>query len=70
MPVLSRAINEQQDHIFMPVISQLSHRILQSLEFEDVIGDQIYINTDWSTHSITSDSTGNADVAQNFFRLM
>lgn len=69
MPVLSRAINEQQDHIFMPVISQLSHRILQSLEFEDVIGDQIYINTDWSTHSITSDSTGNADVAQNFFQV-
>ena len=69
MPVLARAINELTEHIFMPVISQLSHRILQSLEFDSVIGDQIYITTDWSAHSITSDSTGNADVAQNFFNV-
>ena len=69
MPVLTRAVTELTDHIFMPVVTQLSHRILESLEYSDVVGDQIYINSDWSTHSITSDHNDNANVGQTRFSV-
>ena len=69
MPVLTRSIPELVDHIFMPVCQQVSHRILHMLEYEDVVGDQIYINTDWSTHSVTHDKNDNANIGQTRFSM-
>lgn len=69
MPVLTRAVSELTNHIFMPVVTQLAHRILDSLEYSDVVGDQIYINSDWSTHSITSDHNDNANLGQTRFSV-
>lgn len=54
MPVLACATTGLPDHIYGPIVEQLSHRILESLDFQDVIGDKIYIKTDWTTHSQTS----------------
>lgn len=60
MPVLTQPISELTNHIFMPIIEQISHRLLASLNYADVIGNNIQINTDWSTHSKTSDDNDNA----------
>ena len=53
MVTVSRFISEQPDHIFMPVAQQLSHRILHMLGYEDIIGDNIMLSSEWSTHSKT-----------------
>lgn len=54
MPILSCAVEELPSHVFDPVIKQLTRRILDSLGCSEIIGDNIYINADWSTHSKTS----------------
>ena len=67
MPTLIRPVSELTNHIYMPVCKQLCHRILKALDYEDVIGDRIYINADWSTHSITFDKNDNANISQTRF---
>ena len=69
MPILSRPISEQTDHIFMPVAQQLSHRILNMLGYSDVIGDNIYLSSEWSTHSKTTNSKDNPRVAEDRFKI-
>lgn len=69
MPLLSQATKELTIHVFDPIIRQLVHRLLDSLSYTDVIGDQIYINTDWSTHSKTSDINNDALLGQQAFRV-
>ena len=68
MPVITRPISELTDHVFMPIVRQVSHRLLTTLGYAEVIGDQIYINADWSTHSDTS-SNDNANVGQTRFSV-
>ena len=68
MPILARPISEQTEHIFMPVAQQLSHRILHMLGYEDVIGDNIYLSSEWSSHSKTSNIEDNARIAENRFK--
>ena len=68
MPILARPITEQTEHIFMPVAQQLSHRILHMLGYEDVVGDNIYLSSEWSSHSKTSNIEDNARVAENRFK--
>lgn len=68
MPVLTRPISELTDHVFMPIVRQISHRLIKMLGYSDVIGDQIYINADWSTHSDTS-KNDNANVGQTRFTV-
>lgn len=65
MPIMTRPVSELTDHIFMPVVRQLAHRLLSSLGYSEIIGDQIYINTDWSAHSSIGTSDDNANVRQN-----
>ncbi len=65
MPILTRPISELTDHIFMPVCQQLSHRILDILGYADVVGDNIYINTEWSAHSKTSNTNDVPNVNKN-----
>ena len=69
MPTVSRTISELTDHIFMPVAQQLSHRILHMLGYEDVVGDNIYISSDWSAHSKTYNHDDNPRVAENRFKI-
>lgn len=54
MPVLRQPITGSTNYILFPIIRQISKRILDILDLADEIGDRIYINTDWSTHSKTS----------------
>ena len=68
MPILTRPISELTDHVFMPIVRQISHRLIKMLGYSDVIGDQIYINADWSTHSDTS-KDDNANVGQTRFTV-
>ena len=69
MPTIARALSEQTDHIFMPVAQQLSHRILNMLGYGDIIGDNIYLSSEWSTHSRTSNKDDNPRVAENRFKI-
>lgn len=69
MPILTRPISELPDHVFMPVCKQIGHRILTMLGFADIIGDNIYIKSEWSAHSHTSDKNDSARVAQDRFTI-
>ena len=69
MPALTCPVTELTTHVFGPVCQQLAHRILAALNYEDVVGDQIYINTDWSTHSVTGDANDNANLGQTRFSV-
>lgn len=69
MPVLSQVISETPEHVFRPIIEQLSHRILATLNYDEIIGDRIYIQTDWMTHSETADTNANPELSQEGFRV-
>lgn len=68
MPILARPLSEQTEHIFMPVAQQLSHRILHMLGYEDIVGDNIYLSSEWSSHSKTSNIEDNARISENRFK--
>lgn len=68
MPLLSQPVTELTQHIFNPVINQIVNRLVSLLGYTDVIGDQIYINTDWSTHTRTSSLSNNVLLGQQTFR--
>lgn len=65
MPVLAQPVTEITQHIFFPIIRQIANRLLVSLNLDQCIGDKIYINTDWSTHSKTSDINNNPMLGNN-----
>lgn len=69
MPRISCAVEETVNHIFYPVIQQLSHRLLDTLAYREIIGNAIYINTDWSTHSKTSNDENDAIVNRQALRI-
>lgn len=69
MPSITCAVAENADHIFQPIMLQLAHRLVDSLDLSSVIGDQIYIETDWSTHSKTSTIEQDAVVQGNQFAV-
>ena len=69
MPVLARPTTELTDHVFFPIIRTVSHRLLEFFDYTEEIGDRIYINTDWSTHSKTDDIQKNAMLGQQAFRV-
>lgn len=69
MPLISQAITEVQTHIYKPVIDQISHRVLRRLGYDKLIGDRIYINTDFTTHSHTSTLEGDAVIGPTAFRV-
>lgn len=69
MPILTCPILESVEHVFSPVVNQVTHRILQTLNVESIIGNNIFINADWSTHSATKDKVGNARVGMNVFNV-
>lgn len=60
--LLSQPISELTTHVFIPVIEETVHRILRTLNLTDVIGDNIYIDTGFTSHSITTDIDKNAIV--------
>lgn len=68
MPLLSQPITELTQHIYNPVIHQIVNRLLDLLGYTDIIGDQVYVNTDWSTHTRTSSLNNNVFLGQQTFR--
>ena len=54
MPLITCGILENVDHIFHPIVKQVAHRLVDSLNLTYIIGDEIYIDSNWSTHSKTS----------------
>lgn len=69
MPIITKPVSELTQHVLTPLIQQMSHRILDFLSYSDVIGDQIFIDTDWTTHSKTSDINGNVIPGVQSFRV-
>lgn len=65
MPILAQPVTELTHHVFFPIIKQLINRLLVSFNLDSVIEDKIYINSDWSTHSRTSDLNNNVDTLHN-----
>src|SRR5574344_967586 len=68
MPLLSQPVSELTQHIFNPVIHQIVNRLIDLLGYTDVIGDQVYIHTDWSTHTRTSSLDNSVFLGQQTFR--
>ena len=68
MPLLSQPVSELTQHIFNPVIHQTVNRLIDLLGYTDVIGDQVYVNTDWSTHTRTSSLDNSVFLGQQTFR--
>lgn len=69
MPSFTRPISELPEHVFLPVTRQLSKRILDYLAYGDMVENNIYINSDWSTHSETSDENHNAKLTYNSLKV-
>ena len=69
MPLITCGILENVDHIFHPIVKQVAHRLVDSLNLTSVIGDGIYIDSDWSTHSKTSSLSKDAIVNAEQFRV-
>lgn len=69
MPIISQAITELQTHIYKPVMDQVCQLILQRLGYDKIIGDRIYINTDFTTHSQTSTIENDAVIGSTAFRV-
>lgn len=69
MPVITAPVNELQEHVFMPIMQQLLHRLLVLLGLDRTIDNKIYINTDWSTHSETNDDKEEVQFGTNVLRV-
>lgn len=69
MPVLSRPTRELNTHIFLPVIEQVIHRILATLGYADYIGDRIFVNTEWTAVSKTSDINNQPNTGTTLFKV-
>lgn len=69
MPVISCALKELPEHLFRPLLNQLALRILDNLSLTDVVGDKIYINADWSSHSNTGNLEKDAILNQQGLRI-
>lgn len=69
MPLITCGILENVDHIFYPIVKQVAHRLVDSLNLTSIIGDGIYIDSDWSTHSKTSSLSKDAIVNADQFRV-
>lgn len=62
MPFISRPILELANHIYLPIIKQTSYRLVDELALREVIGDQIYIDTDYTTFAGTSNQKHNVNI--------
>ena len=69
MPRVTQAITEVQTHIYKPVIDQIVHRLLVRLGYDKLVGSDIYINTDFTAHSQTSNLEGDANVNPTQFKV-
>lgn len=60
MPTVSCAIMELPEHVFKVVIEQIAFRLVSTLDLVDIIGDNIYINTDFMSKTSTSNISKDA----------
>ena len=68
MPLLTQPVSELTQHVFDPIIHQIINRVIDLLGLTDTIGDQVYINTDWSTHVRTSGLNNEVFLGQQRFQ--
>lgn len=69
MPILTGPVTELTDHIFYPVAKQISHRLLQIFGLTDYIGDNIYLNSDFTANNYTHKLNKDAIVGRDAFRV-
>ena len=69
MPIITCPVQEHADHIFQPILRQLTYRLVDMLDLRDVVDDKVYIESDWSTHSRTSTIEKDAIVDPNRFKV-
>lgn len=60
MPVLSATVPELESHLYFPVIKQMSHLVINSIDLKDIIKSNIFIETQHSTPKNFRDSKHNA----------
>lgn len=69
MPIVSCPIMETLEHVVRPIVEQSAHRLITMLNVEDVIGDSIYINSEFMAKTQTSTLTKNAIVNVDALRV-
>lgn len=67
MPILPSVITEITNHVFDPIVHQLIYRLIAKLGYTDLFSNNIYINTDYSSHSNTTDDKNNPILRGNRF---
>lgn len=69
MPIIPSVIRELPEHIFRPIVQQLCDRILNTISCRERVKDNVYINTEWSTHSHTGTLEKDAILNQEGLRV-
>ena len=67
--LLSQPVTELTTHVYLPVIQQTAHRILRALALTDVIGDQIFIETGFTSIAASHDLNKNAALGSQAFKI-
>lgn len=67
--LLSQPVTELTTHVYLPVIQQTAHRLLRGLALTDVIGDQIFIETGFTSLASSHDLDRNATLGSQAFRI-
>ncbi len=69
MPTVHSVVSEASDHIYLPMITQVAHHIVNSLNLPKSIQDNIHIDTGWTTTKGTRDHHS-FRVRGNMFRVL
>lgn len=69
MPVLSYITPELESHVFYPVIKQMGHKVIYDLAIENIIKNNILVETGFSTPKNFHDGKHNATLQLNKLRL-
>ena len=48
MPRVYSPVSEIDTHIVLPVATQITHKIVNELHYQYILGDRIYIDTGWT----------------------
>ena len=49
MPRIYSPVSELDTHVVLPVATQITHKIVNDLNYKYILGDRIYIDTGWTT---------------------
>lgn len=56
MPIVHSVVSESNDHVYLPVITQMAHSLVNTLNLKQYIQENIHIETGWTTTKGTRDN--------------